>query len=248
MITVRNTTRARNTVTTIWLPPPQKAGRLPKQIEHENEAKQRKDEREELHALLARRLAHHAGDEFVTRLDHCLRAAGHQAPARRRHQHAADDDEHRREHEQRRIGDRALVPADMAEDVDLRNIELVDRIHTSTLRPHFFFPVTPCWVTKPAARIAFKVPAPKPRRGNKISRHGDVPAKWSMTQPIRPPKRTPATNSLESLSAVARLVGSSCRFVSFSRNSSASCRRFAPASWMRSPSCLSLADQAASSF
>jgi hypothetical protein len=55
----------------------------------------------------------------------------------------------------------------------------------------------------PAERRILRIPAQKPRRRKTINPQGEVPAKRSITHPIPAPKRIPAMNSLESLSAAA---------------------------------------------
>ena len=68
------------------------------------------------------------GDELVGELRERLQPARHQAARGGRADQQRADDADRDHHEQRRIGEGDLVPADVGDREDLVDLELMDRI------------------------------------------------------------------------------------------------------------------------
>ncbi len=72
---MKNTISAITAVTIRWLVTVKKYGNMPNRFADQDEHEQREHQREELHRLMARGVAHHVCDELVEHLAQQLRAA-----------------------------------------------------------------------------------------------------------------------------------------------------------------------------
>jgi hypothetical protein len=85
-------------------------------------------QREELHAVLAGGGPDHRGHEDITQFAECLETAGNQLLACKSAKRNQADHHHRNQHVGRGIGEGDRVTADVPDDEDVVDVELVDRI------------------------------------------------------------------------------------------------------------------------
>ena len=104
-----------------------KVGEHAQKVRHQNKHEQREDHREEAHALRAGAVAQHRGHEFIGHFRDRLQARGHQAAIGGGQEQEACGCGNGADHEQRRIGERQVQPADLDGD-ELADLELVNRI------------------------------------------------------------------------------------------------------------------------
>ena len=97
----------------------ERIGDQPDHVDGQHEHEEREHEREEFHPLAAGAAAQRRRDELVGHFRDRLQAPGHERARRRGADRQEQDDRKRDEHEQRRIGQRDLVAAEMARSVKM---------------------------------------------------------------------------------------------------------------------------------
>src|SRR5262249_31632821 len=154
-------------------------------------------------------------DELVGHFSARLQPSGDWGARAGSAEHQREDQGERDQHEQRRIREGNLDPADVDDRKEVFDLKLMDGIHDgsspSSLRGrraascgggriHCFDPggSNVLLATTPAARITFRTPAAKPRSRNTIIPQGKIPTRRSSSQPMAAPTTPPATNSVES--------------------------------------------------
>ena len=106
------------------------AGDDAQHVAREDEGKDRENEREELHAVLAGGIAHHVGNELVADLGGRLQPARHQRAVSHGIDQHPGRQHHRDQHEQRGVG-KGNVVAEQLERNDPVDLELMDRVRHS---------------------------------------------------------------------------------------------------------------------